>query len=87
MSYMSVSYTKIAFIGDALDDNIEEDQEYVNPRLYDVTEDWAKQDNFPHQLQPHPCDRVCKKDEPKRCHFVFIVERHTSMGKVSLNRI
>ena len=63
---------------------MEELQEYVNPETYDVTEDWAKEGDFPHQLQRHPCDRVCKKDDPRRCHYVFIVERYTSMGKVRI---
>ena len=50
--------------------------------MYDVSEQWAKDGDFRFQLQPHPCDRVCKKGDTKRCHFVFIVERTTSLGKV-----
>ena len=54
----------------------------VEPRVYEVSEDWAKEGDFPDQPQPHPCDRVCKKDDTRQCHFVFIIEQYTSMGKV-----
>ena len=50
--------------------------------MYEVREEGAKDGDFRFQLKPHPCDRVCKKDDTKRCHFVFIVERTTSLGKV-----
>ena len=56
--------------------------EYVPVRTYKVTEEWAKEDNFRFQPKPHPCDRTCKTGDSKRCHFVFIVERITSLGKV-----
>ena len=62
------------------DDN--QKDEYVPKRTYKVTEDWAKKDNFRFQPKPHPCDRTCKTGDSKRCHFVFIVERITSLGKV-----
>ena len=53
-------------------------------RTYMVTEEWAKEENFRFQPKPHPCDRTCKTGDSKRCHFVFIVERFTSLGKVRL---
>ena len=53
-------------------------------RTYMVTEEWGKEENFRFQPKPHPCDRTCKTGDSKRCHFVFIVERFTSLGKVSL---
>ena len=58
--------------------------EYVPVRTYKVTEEWAKEDNFRFQPKPHPCDRTCKTGDSKRCHFVFIVERITSLGKVDM---
>ena len=64
----------------------EDNQDYDNvpERTYMVTEEWAKEDNFRFQPKPHPCDRTCKTGDSKRCHFVFIVERITSLGKVRL---
>ena len=59
--------------------------DHVPERTYLVTEDWAKEDNFRFQPKPHPCDRTCKTGDSKRCHFVFIVERITSLGKVRLH--
>ena len=56
-------------------------------RTYMVTEEWAKEENFRFQPKPHPCDRTCKTGDSKRCHFVFIVERFTSLGKVRLYSI
>ena len=63
-------------------EEVEERQDYVPKREYDVTEDWAKEGDLPHQLKPHPCDRVCKEGVSNRCHYVFIVERTSSLGKV-----
>ena len=52
-------------------------------RSYKVFEERTNHGNFKHQPQRHECDRVCSKDEkPKDCHYKFIIEQHTSMGKV-----
>ena len=49
---------------------------------YDVFENWAKKGDFPNQPVPHPCDRVCRKGQNMICRYTFILELHTSMGKV-----
>ena len=50
---------------------------------YEVTEDWAKAGNFRNQPLPHPCDRVCEKGKNLKCYYLFVIERHTSKGKVN----
>ena len=49
---------------------------------YDVFENWAKKGDFPNQPVPHPCDRVCRKGQSMICRYTFVLELHTSMGKV-----
>ena len=51
---------------------------------YDVFENWAKKGDFPNQPVPHPCDRVCRKGQNMVCRYTFVLELHTSMGKVNL---
>ena len=63
---------------------VEEKMEKVPKRKYEVKEDWAKEGDFPDQPEPHPCDRVCKKDDSRKCHFKFVVEHYTSLGKVNI---
>ena len=55
-----------------------------NAEKYKVLENWAKRGDFPNQPTPHPCDRVCKKDESMICRYTFVLELHTSMGKVNV---
>ena len=55
-----------------------------NTEKYKVLENWAKKGDFPNQPTPHPCDRVCKKDESMICRYTFVLELHTSMGKVNV---
>ena len=50
---------------------------------YEVFENWAKKGDFPNQLEPHQCDRVCKPGEAYECRYTFNLELHTSMGKVN----
>ena len=53
-------------------------------KKYKVLENWAKRGDFLNQPTPHPCDRVCKKDESMICRYTFVLELHTSMGKVNV---
>ena len=50
-------------------------------------ENWAKKGDFPNQPEPHQCDRVCKQGEKMECRYTFVLELHTSMGKVSIAKI
>ena len=35
------------------------------------------------EIRPHPCDRKCNGNETARiCHYIFVVELHTTLGKV-----
>ena len=39
--------------------------------------------DFSYDSKRHECDRICNKQHtPKTCHFTFVIEQHTSMGKV-----
>ena len=49
---------------------------------YQVFENWAKRGDFPNQPSPHHCDRVCKTGESMVCRYTFVLELHSSMGKV-----
>ena len=54
---------------------------------YKVTEEQTNIGQHRHMLERNECDRVCSKNEiPKTCHFKFIIEQHTSMGKVAVPR-
>ena len=54
---------------------------------YKVTEEQTNIGQHWHMLERNECDRVCSKNEiPKTCHFKFIIEQHTSMGKVAVPR-
>ena len=54
---------------------------------YRVTEEQTNIGQHWHMLERNECDRVCSKNEiPKTCHFKFIIEQHTSMGKVAVPR-
>ena len=54
---------------------------------YKVTEEQTNIGQHWHMLERNECDRVCSKTEtPKTCHFKFIIEQHTSMGKVAVPR-
>ena len=56
-----------------------------NTDQYKVTEEQTNIGQHRHMLERNECDRVCSKNEiPKTCHFKFIIEQHTSMGKVAL---
>ena len=38
---------------------------------------------FMGELKKHPCDRQCNKNDTRRvCHYVFVVELHSTLGKV-----
>jgi len=50
---------------------------------YEVFENWAKRGDFPNQPEPHPCNRICKQGETMICRFTFVLELHSSMGKVN----
>ena len=53
---------------------------------YRVTEEQTNIGQHWHMLERNECDRVCSKNEiPKTCHFKFIIEQHTSMGKVAVS--
>ena len=54
---------------------------------YKVFENWAKKGDFPNQPEPHQCDRVCKQGEKMECRYTFVLELHTSMGKVFIPNI
>ena len=56
-----------------------------NHNTYRIIEERTSGWDFPHDSQRHECDRVCSKnDSPKTCHYTFVIEQHTSMGKVIL---
>ena len=57
----------------------------ANIDQYKVTEEQTNIGQHRHMLERNECDRVCSKNEiPKTCHFKFIIEQHTSMGKVAV---
>ena len=56
-----------------------------NTDQYKVTEEQTNIGQHRHMLERNECDRVCSKNEiPRTCHFKFIIEQHTSMGKVAV---
>ena len=61
-------------------------QHSINNDNYEVYEESSKIGDFPNQPKKHECDRFCSASEPpKECYYLFIVESHTSMGKVIQN--
>ena len=51
--------------------------------MYKIIEERNQGWDFPHDSKRHECDRICSKhDAPKTCHYTFVIEQHTSMGKV-----
>ena len=63
------------------------EEELSKQDSYKVFENWAKKGDFPNQPEPHQCDRVCKQGEKMECRYTFVLELHTSMGKVSIAKI
>ena len=61
------------------------EEEHSKQGSYKVFENWAKKGDFPNQPEPHQCDRVCKQGEKMECRYTFVLELHTSMGKVFLD--
>ena len=40
------------------------------------------------EVKEHPCDRQCSKNNTGRvCHYVFVVELHSTLGKVIMVKI
>ena len=57
----------------------------INNDNYEVNEESSRIGDFPNQPKKHECDRICSASEsPKKCYYRFIIESHTSMGKVIL---
>ena len=56
----------------------------INNDNYEVKEERSMIGDFPNQPGRHECDRICSASEPpKKCYYLFIIESHTSMGKVN----
>ena len=60
------------------------EEEHSKQGSYKVFENWAKKGDFPNQPEPHQCDRVCQQGQKMECRYTFVLELHTSMGKVSI---